>query len=85
MAGSGDKEYMDDLDEYNINQEKFVHSSHSGKGRSKKEAGQHTNHADPGGHTRKAVVKLVNNSHKPQQSGPATKGPDSAKKWNEGD
>lgn len=66
-----DKKYMDDLDEYNIEQDKVVHSSHSGKGRSKKEASQHSNHPDPCGHTRKTTQKLMNNnqnSHKPDKT-----------------
>ena len=49
---TADAEFMDDLDEYNIEQDKYVNAGHSGKGRTKKEAEQHTNHSDPGGHTR---------------------------------
>ena len=35
----------------------------SGKGRSKKEAAQNTNHHDKCGHTRKTLTKLINNHH----------------------
>lgn len=62
-AMSADDKYMDDLDKYNIDQDKYETHTHSGKGRSKKEAEQH-HHEDPGGHTRKDVQKLVNNAHK---------------------
>ena len=41
-------------------QEKFVNKGHSGKNRSKKEAEQHTNRHNPGGHERKLVYKLKN-------------------------
>lgn len=58
---SGDKQYLDEYDDYNIDQDKFVSSSHSGKGRSKKEAEQH-HREDPNGHTRKNVQKLMNNA-----------------------
>ncbi|WAR03043.1 hypothetical protein MAR_009601 [Mya arenaria] len=53
-AKDADKEYMDKYDDYNIEQDKYVGSSHSGKGRSKKEASQN-HHEDPSGHTRKNV------------------------------
>jgi len=61
-AGTGDDQYLDDLDKYNIEQDKYENHGHSGKGRSKKEAGQN-HHADPSGHTRKDTQKLINNSH----------------------
>uniref|UniRef100_A0A0L8GBR5 Nuclear protein 1 n=1 Tax=Octopus bimaculoides TaxID=37653 RepID=A0A0L8GBR5_OCTBM len=77
-------EYTDDFDEYDINQEKFIHSSHSGKGRTKKEACLHTNHADPGGHTRKAVTKLINNSHNTQKPHTPTGEGQASKKVNDG-
>ena len=57
--GDADKQYMDEYDDYNIEQDKLVHSHHSGKGRSKKESEQHTQHAE---HTRKNVQKLMNNA-----------------------
>lgn len=50
----------EDLEEYNYEADKYLASGHSGKGRTKKEAAQHTNHTDPGGHTRKTVQKLIN-------------------------
>lgn len=49
---------------YDIGVEKQMYSGHSGKGRSKKEAEQHTNHTDPGGHTRKTTAKLMNSHEK---------------------
>lgn len=58
---TADQKYMDEYDEYNIEQDKFVNSGHSGKGRSKKEAAQN-HHEDPTGHTRKNVQKLMNNA-----------------------
>lgn len=61
-GADADKEYMDEYDEYNINQDKCVAASgHSGKGRSKKEAEQH-HKADPAGHTRKIVNTFTNNA-----------------------
>jgi len=59
----GDGKYLDKYDEYNIDQDKYEKHSHSGKGRSKKEAEQN-HHEDPSGHTRKDVQKLMNNHHK---------------------
>lgn len=53
----------DEYEEYDMEPEKYVHSGHSGKGRTKKEASQHTNHPDPCGHVRKTTQKLINNSH----------------------
>ena len=58
---SADQEYMDEYDDYNIEQDKFKGTGHSGKGRSKKEAAQN-HHEDPSGHTRKNVNKLMNNA-----------------------
>lgn len=55
-----DKKYMDEFDDYNIEQEKYVHSHTSGKGRSKKEAEQHVHQTE---HTRKNIQKLQNNAH----------------------
>jgi len=51
----------DEYEAYNYDHEKHMHSGKSGKQRSKKEADQHTNHHDAGGHTRKTTTKLVNN------------------------
>ncbi|XP_050076057.1 nuclear protein 1 [Anopheles maculipalpis] len=50
----------DDYDKYDFEMEKHIHSGHSGKQRSKKEASDHTNHYDPSGHSRKIVTKLKN-------------------------
>ena len=58
---AGDEKYLDELDDYNIEQDKFVHSGHSGKGRSKKEMEQHS-HTEAGGNTRKGAQKLMNNA-----------------------
>ena len=55
-----DRQYMDEYDDYNIEQDKFV-GHHGGKGRTKKEVEQQ-HHSDPGGHTRKNVQKLMNNA-----------------------
>ena len=57
----------DEYEHYNYDMDKHVHSGHSGKGRTKKEAEQHTNHPDPGGHTRKTVQKLMNNHEKEKE------------------
>lgn len=56
--------YLDEYEVYNMDQHKFVHNGHSGKGRTKREASQHSNSYDPQGHTRKTVQKLVNNKNK---------------------
>lgn len=56
-----DEKYMDEYDQYNYEQDKLS-GHHGGKGRSKKEAEQHANHQDPGGHTRKTTQKLMNNA-----------------------
>lgn len=60
MSGA-DEKYLDEYDEYNIEQDKIA-GHHGGKGRTKKESEQHT-HQDPAGHTRKTTQKLVNNAH----------------------
>jgi len=54
----------DQYEHYNYDEEtqKQMNSGHSGKQRSKKEAEQHTNQHDVGGHTRKTVQKLQNNA-----------------------
>jgi len=52
--------HLNEFDHYNYDQEKAMFSGHSGKQRSKKEAAQHTNHHNPGGHERKIVTKLQN-------------------------
>lgn len=58
---------FDEADVYNMDQHKFIHAGHSGKGRSKREVQQRTNAYDPNGHTRKTMQKLVNNKQKQQQ------------------
>ena len=40
-SSDGDDKYLDELDKYNIDQDKYESHGHSGKGRSKKEAAQH--------------------------------------------
>lgn len=53
--------YLDEYDQYNIDQDKYTNSGHSGKQRSKKEAAEHTNRSDASnGHTRKLVTKFQN-------------------------
>jgi nuclear protein 1 len=56
----------DKYEEYNYDQDKYE-AGGSGKGRSKKEAAQHTNHHDPGGHTRKTTQKLINSHEKEKE------------------
>ncbi|CAL1544851.1 unnamed protein product [Lymnaea stagnalis] len=55
---------MDEYDFMSMDVHKHVRSSHSGKGRSKKEATANTNRFDQSGHCRKTVQKLMNNIHK---------------------
>jgi len=57
---SSEKQFGDQYEHYNYDIEKHIHSGHSGKQRSKKEASEHTNHFDPSGHSRKIVTKLQN-------------------------
>ncbi|CAH0381574.1 unnamed protein product [Bemisia tabaci] len=52
--------HMDEYEHYNYDQDKIIHSGHSGKQRSKKEASEHTNHFDPQGHSRKLTEKMQN-------------------------
>ena len=58
---------VDEYEHYNYDHEKHMNSGKSGKGRSKKEASQHTNQSDPGGHTRKTTQKLMN-SHENEKA-----------------
>lgn len=51
---------VDQYEHYNYDQDKYVHSGHSGKQRSKKEAAENTNRFDPSGQTRKIVTKMQN-------------------------
>lgn len=55
--------YMDESDMVSMDRDRYIHLGHSGKGRSKKEAREHTNRHDPNGHTRKTTQKLINNNH----------------------
>jgi len=58
----------DDYDEYNYDADRYAAGSgHSGKCRTKKEAEQHTNRPDPGGHTRKTTQKLINSHDKEKE------------------
>ena len=68
--------HFDEYEHYNFDQDKSIHSGHSGKSpwsrwkyqvflysgkqRTKKEAEQNTNRHNPGGHERKIVTKLMN-------------------------
>ena len=56
--------YMNEFDHYNYDQDKYVHSSHSGKQRTKREAMVNTNRADTSGHSRKLVQKMQNTERK---------------------
>ncbi|KAK3085563.1 hypothetical protein FSP39_005380 [Pinctada imbricata] len=56
--------YCDEADMYTMEQHKHIHVGHSGKGRTKREAREHTNLSDPNGHNRKTVQKLINNKEK---------------------
>ena len=62
--------HFDEYEHWNFDFDRHMFSGHSGKGRSKKEASQHTNHHDPSGHTRKVLTKLVNCEHKKPFSKP---------------
>ncbi|KAF6200129.1 hypothetical protein GE061_006430 [Apolygus lucorum] len=52
--------HFDQYEHYNYDMDKHMFSGSSGKQRTKKEASEHTNHADPSGHSRKIVTKLQN-------------------------
>lgn len=60
--------HFDEYEHYNFDQDKLVNSGHSGKGRTKKEASEHTNHFDPSGHSRKIVTKLQNTETNAKQA-----------------
>lgn len=63
-APQPDEELGDEYEHFNL-EDKYAQSGHSsGKGRTKKEAEQNTNHPDPGGHTRKTTQKLMNSHEK---------------------
>jgi nuclear protein 1 len=52
--------HFDEYEHYNFEVDKHIYSGHSGKQRTKKEASEHTNHNDPGGHSRKILTKIMN-------------------------
>lgn len=56
--------HFDQYEHYNFDQEKYLHSGHSGKQRTKKEASGHSNQHDPSGHSRKITTKLQNTEKK---------------------
>ena len=60
--------HFDEYEHWNFDHDKHIFSGRSGKGRSKKEASQNTNHHDPCGHTRKTTQKLINNYHNSAKS-----------------
>lgn len=57
------EDHFDEYEHYNFAFDKQIFSGRSGKGRSKKEASQNTNHHDKCGHTRKTTAKLMNSHH----------------------
>ena len=59
----------DQYDHYSYDVEKHVPCSHSGKGRTKKEAELRHNQPDPCGHTRKVAQKLINSHENEKASG----------------
>lgn len=73
----------DKYEEYNYDQDKYE-TGGSGKGRSKKEAAQHTNHNDPCGHTRKTTQKLINSHEKEKEHRKEHTHDDKASKWMNG-
>merc|ERR1712080_334293 len=60
QAENMSEEHFDEFEHYNFDKEKAMKSGQSGKQRSSKEAEQHTNRHNPGGHERKIVTKLMN-------------------------
>lgn len=58
-----DVQYGDEYEHFNYDYDKHIFNSHGGKQRSKREVGQHTNHNDPCGHSRKISTKLMNSEH----------------------
>lgn len=61
------KNYSDAYDEYNYD-ERLQNPNNSGKNRTKNEVRTHTNHADPSGHSRKILTKLVNTEHNKKEA-----------------
>lgn len=72
---SANKQQTDDYEHFNYDMDKYIYSGHGGKQRTKKEAGTHTNHADPSGHSRKILTKLMNTeaNHKRVEASTAAK------------
>jgi len=68
QAANMSEAHFDEYEHYNFDQDKLVNSGHSGKGRTKKEASEHTNHFDPSGHSRKIVTKLQNTEQNTKQA-----------------
>merc|ERR1712038_1194378 len=66
--------HFDEYEHYNFDQDKSIHSGHSGKQRTKKEAEQNTNRHNPGGHERKIVQKLQNAEAKQKAANGAANG-----------
>jgi len=68
MSSQRQQNVDDEYDAYNYDADKYAAGSgHSGKCRTKKEAEQHTNRTDPGGHTRKTTQKLINSHDKEKE------------------
>ncbi|KAL8591068.1 hypothetical protein ACOMHN_032633 [Nucella lapillus] len=63
MSTYFEENYLDEYDVMSMEQHKWLRSSHSGKGRSKRDATSNTNRHEPCGHTRKTVQKLIINNH----------------------
>lgn len=61
---------VDEFEHLNYD-DRVVAGGHGGKCRSKKEGEQHTNHHDPGGHTRKTTQKLINSHEKEKEQNKA--------------
>ncbi|XP_062919088.1 nuclear protein 1b [Mobula hypostoma] len=57
-----EQEYYDKYDYYNLNEAEYGGGSR--KGRSKKEASEHTNRHSPAGHERKLAAKLQQSERK---------------------
>lgn len=55
--------HFDEYEHFNYDHDKHIYTGHSGKQRTKREVGMHTNHFDPSGHSRKLLTKLMNTEH----------------------
>lgn len=60
--------HFDKYEHFNYDQDKAMYSGQSGKQRTKKEAEQHTNHHNPGGHERKILTKFQNAENKAKKA-----------------